>query len=445
MPPAQGAPRSSSRLGVSSSDHAGSVVRSGQPKKQAEVEGTHCSSVRAPARVGAASAGGKPTQTSRTTEHRLPATSSSSTKADAPREDKDRRAVQDARRLEDEYNLTLQRLRVLEETAAEREKQLGQALDDAKIRIDSLQGALDDAQRRLATATNDLANLRSLTVEDVDTSPLLTLFEDINDEVNEVAFRFVSDLKLRDEEVRLSHIRRLEEVDVRVYRRHSAYLASCAEQKLAVEQALVPAIQATCHSVFQYFIFKPFSPRTQKDADRFLLHVQRNIRARESQEYSARWRSITYKALASNSTGNDDNLVVLDSARNIVTEAGTLTGLFVDARPFEAVFARLQQACERVAAMALQWQDKAQGTHLAYDYAAFAPAANCVFLDAEMRAEELPEGGERDRGRLRVALTIGAGLIACKAGETRPPRVLKKAHVILLPPGAMLTEDRMQE
>lgn len=377
---------------------------------------------------------GKPSQPNR---HAAPGAGNAQTSAPSG-EERDNGTFHETRTLEDEYQSTLRRLHDLEKSAAEREVELGRALDDAKRQTSSLQNALSDAERRLALATNDLANLRSLTATDVDTDALLNVFDDLNDAINETAFRFTNDLKLQDVSVRISQVQALQPLDPSLHQLLAPYLTNCAERRVPVEQAFVHVIQGIFFWHLFFSIFRPFSPRLERGLDNLLLNIQATVRDKESQDYSARWRSITYNSLLAN-----DDAFIAELTKFIASTARNVTSVVKDIRYCDSAFAKLSQETRKVVTMALRWQDRARGTHLAYDYSVFAPGPNSAYNETDMRADDVPEAGN-ERSRIRVGLTIGAGLLASKAGETTAPRVLKKAQVIPII-YVLSNDDRMHD
>ncbi|EJD39211.1 hypothetical protein AURDEDRAFT_171801 [Auricularia subglabra TFB-10046 SS5] len=196
------------------------------------------------------------------------------------RSQRDEKAFHDTRSPEEEYEDTLKRLHDLEKSAAERESELCRALDEATERETALRRALGDAERRLATATNDLANLRSLTVDEVDTEGFLKLFDDINDAVSDAAFRLINELDMSDGAVQLSHLQALKDVNEPLYSYLEAFLKSSAAAKLPVEQVLVPAVQGLVFWIIYCGIFRWFNPRAGKPENQLLRHIHDAVQAR---------------------------------------------------------------------------------------------------------------------------------------------------------------------
>lgn len=156
----------------------------------------------------------------------------------------------------------------------------------------------------------------------------------------------------------------------------------------------------------------------------------------EPQEYSARWRTMTYKAL---NRGRDDATLAYDLIRVVFGALHEVVAALApsSAAAFSAQFTRFHTDAVLIVRKALDWQDKACGGYCEFDYATFFPAPGVAYVDSDMHLQDLPVPSVPAGPSSSIALATCMGLRAARTvvdpttGASRSDRVLKKAHVII--------------
>ncbi|KZV79805.1 hypothetical protein EXIGLDRAFT_450835 [Exidia glandulosa HHB12029] len=316
-------------------------------------------------------------------------------------------------------------------------------LSDAKARETQLHQALASHRQQLMSATTDLKSLRSFTGDTADPQALLSLFDDINDRVSDLSFRFLESLSIGDEPIRQSDLAGLAATrnDSNTWDHLQLFLRHCVAVACPIDFVMVSIFQSVMHSVLDGMVFRPFMPiqrmETDPDHSAFLLYIQSLIRSQESQEYSGRWRSMTYKAL---NRGRDNTTLAADLVRVILGVLHEVVSALASSSSgaFASSTMRFHADAVRIVTRALEWQDKACGAYCEFDYSTYLPPPGAAFLDTEMQVQEIPATAAETRS-CSIALSTSMGLKATRTvvdpttGPSRPDRILRKAHVVRIP------------
>lgn len=304
-------------------------------------------------------------------------------------------------------------------------------------REEALTNELLSTRRQLATAASDLALVRAVSGDEGDAQALVTMFDDITDEIGDFAFRLDRKIRTgcRSTAVSTGHLDVLRQSGENVYGFLRQYLEHCARQSVPAPDTLNSITEAVVNWLLVFTIFDAFMPLGNIEDQRFssdLLKLQEDIRSVEPQEYSARWRSVTYKAMT---RGRDDAAL----ARNIVTWVASYLmftfSAFVDQSVANRGIQELEADLTDIVTKALRWQDQARTRHYTYDYAGFLPLENSSFVEAEMDMESEVDGAVHAAKRV-VMLPLSMGLKASRSeasanGPIRAHKVLKKAQVLV--------------
>ncbi|EJD39204.1 hypothetical protein AURDEDRAFT_187493 [Auricularia subglabra TFB-10046 SS5] len=355
--------------------------------------------------------------------------------------------------LEEAHGKALRKMRELEQALAEAQMQCQRQVYEhrnalalsrcgAEERERELTQALSETEARLAVATNDLANLRSLTGADkADPQAFITLFDDLNDAVGEFAFRLVDDIPFGQDVITAKHLKAIERRAPVEYALLRPFLHYCVDTACQIADVLIYASQTVFVGTLQAQLFDRFAAFQDREQSQYLMGVQGWVQKEVPQEQSARWRAITYRAVAS--VSEKPNLAQALGLHALHALSSVLAALS-EGREFDAKapLRKLMDDATKIADMAARLHEQARGVHLLYDYDVFLPLPGSAFASREMEREDPPDGGaelaDGARESKTVLLSVGLGLKASRTepaahpskGAVRKTKVLKKAHVL---------------
>lgn len=188
--------------------------------------------------------------------------------------------------LEEAHDRALRKMRKLENALAEAQMQcqrqvyehrnaLALARNGAEERERELSTALSETEARLAVATNDLANLRSLTGADkADPQAFITLFDDLNDAVAEFAFRLADDIPFGQDVITSKHLKAIEKRAPVEYALLRPFLHYCVDTACQIADVLVYASQTVFVGALQAQLFDRFAAFQDREQSQYLMEVQ---------------------------------------------------------------------------------------------------------------------------------------------------------------------------
>ncbi|EJD39200.1 hypothetical protein AURDEDRAFT_187489 [Auricularia subglabra TFB-10046 SS5] len=293
----------------------------------------------------------------------------------------------------------------------------------------------------LARSAKDLTRLRSLTTGAcADVQALLTLFDSINDEIGNFAFRLVRNLSLGDRTVGEICVYAHECASTAANGQYLDPFLTCAEKRgCSIADTLVLAIQGLFVLELHSQVFVPFLPGSDDDvADTLLKRLEHAVKSQECQEYSARWRAMTYKAVAVTM----DQAFPTRFAEQLVQGFEALFVAFdLDTTSPESASSAVpcsRDAILEIVSMAVQWLHQARTAHFDYDYRPFLPSPKLVFQPDDMEREGWPRGekkriANRKSSVVILPLTLGLEAIKAENASVEAPwvrKVVRKSRVL---------------
>ncbi|EJD39207.1 hypothetical protein AURDEDRAFT_171797 [Auricularia subglabra TFB-10046 SS5] len=268
-------------------------------------------------------------------------------------------------------------------------QKLAQQQTASVARQEALTNELLSTRKQLATAASDLALLRAVSGDDGDAQGLVTMFDDITDQIGEVAFRLGRKVRAgcRNAPITPNQLEVLHQSGENIYGFVRQYLEHCAQQAIPAPDTLNSITEAVISWLLASTIFDPFMPVGSIEEQRFsseLLKLQEDIRSVEPQEYSARWRAVTYKAMT---RGRDDAVHARNVVCWVVDHLIATFYAFVDQSIASRAIQELEPDLTDIVTKALRWQDRARTRHYSYDYVGFLPHENSSFIEADMEMD----------------------------------------------------------